>query len=254
MRAVFFLLLFANLIFLAWAEWIDVPQPAPGNDTYAKLPRLKLVGEAPRGETGRSPTGSARKTTLEPTAQAPRCVSIGPFEDEPSAARGSSILRGDGFNPRQRAEQVEVSKGFWVYVGDLKTDRDVAQVLRTLQQSHVDDAHLMPDTGDAHRVSVGLFSERDRAERRAQSLRKLGLQPEIADRKVPGTVFWIDMDIPPGGTTPSPNALATDGTSAALQTTLCPSDSHPGGLEPLPPVPGTTPFRTKVATGSSQVP
>ena len=196
MRAVFFLLLFANLAFLAWAEWVDAPQPAPTNEAYARLPRLKLVNELPAAEA-RPSSGNARKTALQVAPEAARCVSIGPFDDQDSATRGAANLREKGLTPRQRVEKGEISKGFWVYIGGLKTDADVAKVLRTLEQSHVEDAHVMPDSGDAHQVSVGLFSERDRADRRAESVQKLGLQPEVAERKLPATLFWMDVDLSP---------------------------------------------------------
>ena len=120
----------------------------------------------------------------------------------------ASKLREKGLTPRQRVEKGEISKGFWVYIGGLKTDDDVAKVLRTLEQSHVEDAHVMPDAGDAHQVSVGLFSERDRADRRAESVQKLGLQPQVAERKLPGTVYWMDVDFPSGTTAPSSQDLA----------------------------------------------
>ncbi len=56
----------------------------------------------------------------------------------------------------------------------------------------------MPGSGAARQVSVGLFSERQRADRRAQAVQKLGLQPEVGERKVPGTVFWEDVSLPAG--------------------------------------------------------
>ena len=262
MRAAFFLLLFANLVYLAWAQWIDVPQPATSNEVYAKLPRLKLVGEEPQkpAESPRPPSGSARKTALQPPVPAAaRCLSIGPFDDETGATRGASLLREKGLAPRQRTQQGEVSKGFWVYIGDLKTDRDVSQVLRTLEQSHVDDAKVMPDTApDTHRVSIGLFTDRDRADRRAQSIKKLGLEPSVAERKVPGTVFWMDVDVPPGAAGPTSQDVASDVVGATpIQVTPCPAPS-PGGIAPppgAPGAPGTETFRTKVATGgASKVP
>lgn len=261
MRAAFFLLLFANLVYLAWAQWIDVPQPVTANDVYAKLPRLKLVGEQP-AEEHRPPSGSARKTALQApspveAAAAARCLSVGPFDDEAGATRGASLLREKGLAPRQRSQQGEVSKGFWVYIGDLKSDRDVSQVLRTLEQSHVDDAKVMPDTApDTRRVSIGLFTDRDRADRRAQSIKKLGLEPAVAERRVPGTAFWMDVDIPAGAAGPTSADLAGDTAGAApIQVTPCPSSS-PDGTAPLPGAPsGTETFRTKVATGdASKVP
>ena len=252
MRAVFFLLLFANLAFLAWAEWVDPPQPVPTNEAYAKLPRLKLVNELPAAET-RPSSGNARKTALQVAPEAARCLSIGPFEDQDSATRGATHLREKGLTPRQRVEKAEISKGFWVYIGGLKTDADVANVLRTLEQSHVEDAHVMPDAGNAHQVSVGLFSERDRADRRAESLQKLGLQPEVAERKLPATLFWMDVDLPSGTVAPASQDLAAGGDSSHIEVTPCPGEGSPEAA-PVPPAPDTTiPFRTKVA-GASKVP
>ena len=252
MRAVFFLLLFANLAFLAWAEWVDPPQPAPTNAAYAKLPRLKLVNELPAAEA-RPSSGNARKTALEIAPDAARCLSIGPFDDQDSATRGATYLHEKGLTPRQRVEKGEISKGFWVYIGGLKTDADVAKVLRTLEQSHVEDAHVMPDAGEAHQVSVGLFSDRDRADRRAESVQKLGLQPEVAERKLPATLFWMDVDLPPGTVAPASQELAAGGDSSHIQITPCPGEA-PSEAAPVPPAPDTTiPFRTKVA-GASKVP
>jgi SPOR domain len=253
-RAVFFSLLFANLAFLAWAEWIDAPQPAPTNEAYAKLPRLKLVNELPPEEA--RPSSGNRKTALEvPPPQAARCLSIGPFGDEASATRGATQLRDKGFTPRQRTEEGAVSKGFWVFIGGLKSDQDVAEVLRTLQQSHIDDAHVMPDTGDVHQVSVGLFTERDRADRRAQSVQKLGLQPEVAERKVPATVFWMDVDLAPGATSPTARDLSSSASGDSHASVVpCPGSASPPAPEAVPPSPDATiPFRTKVA-GASKMP
>ena len=251
MRAAFFLLLFANLAFLAWAEWIDAPQPAPTNEAYAKLPRLKLVNEVPPEES-RPSSSNARKTALEipPPQPAASCVSVGPFDDQASATRSVTQLRERGFTPRQRTEQGEVSRGFWVSIGGLKTDHDVAQVLRTLEQSHIADAHVMPDTGDLHQISVGLFTDRDRADHRAQSIQKLGLQPEVAERKLPITEFWMDVDVPAGTPSSTTQNLATlESGSSHLSVVSCPGSATPPAPGPDP----DTPFRTKVA-GASKVP
>jgi hypothetical protein len=254
-RVIFFLLLFANLAFLGWSQWIDVPQPIPSNDVYAKLPRLKLIGEQPAEDT--RPTGSARKTALEapppaPPVQTTQCFSMGPFDDQTRATHEASALHDKGLDPHQRTEQHEIAKGFWVYIGGLKTDGEVAQVLRTLQQSHIDDAQLMPDTGDAHQVSVGLFSDRDRADRRAQSVQKLGLQPEVAERKFPTTVFWLDVNLAPG--TAAPTAPAADATSLSpVQVVPCPDAAPSPNSTPLPTTPGSPTSFTKVA-GAPHVP
>jgi hypothetical protein len=190
---------------------------------------------------------------LEVLPPAARCVSIGPFDDQAGASHGASQLREKGLVPRQRVEKGEVSKGFWVYIGGLKTDAEVAQVLRTLEQSHVDDAQVMPDAGDARKVSVGLFSERERADRRADSIQKLGLQPEVAERKLPATVFWMDVDLAPGIAAPAAeDAVPASGSAGAIASggshvsvVPCPPEPSPPDAAPTPDT--SAPFRTKVA-------
>ncbi len=246
------MLLFANLAFLAWAEWVDAPQPAPINAAYAKLPRLKLVNELPTSDSrpseARPSSGNARKTALEVPPEPSRCVSIGPFDDQTGASRGASQLREKGLVPRQRVEKGEVSKGFWVYIGGLKTDGEVAQVLRTLEQSHVDDAHVMPDAGDVHKVSVGLFSERERADRRADSIRKLGFQPAVAERKLAATVFWMDVELAPGVASPTAeDAVAGATLAAGSHVGVVPCPAGPSSPDAAPTPDTVAPFRTKVA-------
>ena len=205
MRAAFFLLLFANLAFLAWAEWIDAPEPVPVNAEYAKLPRLKLTTEMAAPTPRRPSSGTPRKTAMElsppaPSLTTPQCLSLGPFDDQAAATRGAAALHDRGFAPRQRTAEGEVSKGFWVFIGDLKTDQDVQQVLRTLQQSHVDDAREMPDTssGTVRKVSIGLFSDRERADHRAQSIEKLGLHPgDLPSGRCLALCSGWDVDLAP---------------------------------------------------------
>jgi hypothetical protein len=47
MKAVFLLVLSANLLFLAWAQWIDSPRDADEQDRLRGLPSLQLVDEIP---------------------------------------------------------------------------------------------------------------------------------------------------------------------------------------------------------------
>jgi hypothetical protein len=247
-RAVFFLLLFANLTYLAWAHWIDVPQPAPANATFAKLPRLKLVTELSPNEAPPS-SASARRTALQMPAATSRCMSVGPFNDLASATRGAAQLREKGFTPTQRSEEGEIPKGFWVYIGGLTSDVEVTRVLRVLEQASIQDAHLMAESAEARRVSVGLFSERQRAERRAQALQKLGLQPEITERNLPGTVFWEDVTLPAGTASLSTQDVSGEGPGSHTEAVPCPSG--PGQPDTMPTRSAT--FPTKVA-GASKVP
>jgi cell division septation protein DedD len=152
-----------------------------------------------------------------------RCVSVGPFNDPAQQTRAAALLQERGFAPQQRTEDGDVHDGFWVYVGGIKSPADETRVLRTLQDAGISDAHAMAAADDGRRVSVGLFTERSRAERRARVVEHLGFSPDIVERRRPGTVYWVDLDL---GT--SDAAVPTEGLAPAdqggsrIQVRVCP--------------------------------
>ncbi|MGB5132533.1 MAG: hypothetical protein WBO00_07960, partial [Steroidobacteraceae bacterium] len=103
MRVLFALLVLANIAWFAWTHWVDRPvEDAPSSKAGA--PQLILAREAPATE-------AATRPSLPPTAN---CLSLGPFSDLTDAARASTLLRDNGLQPRQRAGEGVVWKGFWV--------------------------------------------------------------------------------------------------------------------------------------------
>ena len=251
MRIAFFVLLALNLIYLAWAGWIDSPAPPVViARTGPRLPELTLVSDraaADQSEIAKPVLGSspAAQTVAAvskddvSTAGTPptRCVSVGPFNDLAHAARGAALLHERGFNPKQRAEQGEMWDGYWVFVGGLKSAADEAKVMKTLERAGISDAHAMPETSEGLRVSVGLFMEKDRAEKRAQSVKKLGYPAEIVDRKQPGTLYWVDMDLGANDrTVPTEGLLSLEDAGSRLEIRVCP------GNAPAPVAPKSTPL------------
>jgi hypothetical protein len=190
-RAVFLTLLSANLLFLAWAHWIDTPRDAGSQDALSRLPRLQLVTEA---SSAPKPTSAgAHKMAFRIPDPAPTCTSIGPFDDIATAARVAGMLNSRGFHLRQRAEEGETIEGYWVFVGDMESDDEVSRVADRLEKSGFKDAHVMKNFSTNRRVSVGMFSTRERAEKRAAAVKGMGLAAEIGERRFPGTVYWVDV-------------------------------------------------------------
>jgi hypothetical protein len=223
-RKAFFALLFANLAYFAWAHWVDVPKPPPVNDAMEKLPRLKLVDELPPSQ--RPPANAVtQKTTLNDAAA---CLSVGPFADLDNSARAAALLRAKGFDPKQRAEEGQMSEGYWVYVAGMKNQAEADHALVTLERNGIKDALVMPETADAgRRLSLGLYSERARAERRAQAVRQMGLKAEVAEHKLPGTVYWVDLAPMPGMNTVPLQDLFAEGVSSRISVQPCPTAAHP---------------------------
>jgi hypothetical protein len=227
-RVAAYLLVAANILYLAWAGWIDVPPPAAPVQVTEQLPQLVLATEdvsrsadAPESVGTPAVATAAVLASATNTAPASKCVSVGPFTELTQAARAAALLRDRGFEPRQRAEPGEMWEGFWVYV-DLATAADESKLIKALERAGITDAQPMP--GGERRVSVGLFSERERADRRAQAVKRLGYSPDIAERRQAGTVYWVDLDVgSPERSIPTEGLLSLENAGARLEVRVCPS-------------------------------
>jgi hypothetical protein len=211
MRILCLLLILANALFFVWSQLLDVQAPAldraPTQNAEAP-PRIVLMREVeedeqPAGETPKEIRDVA-PPAVEPLddrgAQLARtdslsCTSVGPFADLPQAAQAQSALRAAGYEPRQRVEEGELWVGYWVSVPNLSTRTAAESALRKLTDNDITDVYLMPDAEPNHIVSLGVFSDYQRAQRRADQVRALGLEPRISDRRRAGSVYWLDVDL-----------------------------------------------------------
>jgi hypothetical protein len=218
-RITLFLLVFANAAWFAWARWIDIP-PTMRVGAVQELPALRLASEVGIDKN------AASSNALLPAIEEPpaRCVSVGPFDDLGAAARAAATLQERGLSPRQRAEQGAGWTGFWVYVDGFTSAQDRSRALRRLERGGIADAHAMPESSDSRRISLGVFSERARADRRARAVARLGMQPEIAERTQTGAAYWIDFDL-----TTRDSAIAAEGllstnpSGARIEIRACPT-------------------------------
>jgi len=226
MKTAVYILLFANLAFFAWASWIDTPPRPTAAQSIANLPQLALASDA----SAKTQNATVAAQTKESVT---RCVSVGPFNTGERADAADALLRERGLEPKQREEQGETWDGYWVYVGGLRTAFEQARVMHALEEAGLNDARVMPDSDAAgRRISVGLFSERIRAERRARVLQRLGLKPEIGERRVPGAVYWLDLNLRANESAVSvAGLLSPEETGVRLEVRTCPavqSASAPG--------------------------
>jgi len=227
MRAFCLLLLLVNALYFIWSSVIDVQVSSLDRvpiRVAAPPPRIVLAKEAQStpAEQQQPDKQEDEKVAdvrdvvppqVEPlesqgTVQPPvarqdelTCTSVGPFADLGQASQAQATLRTQGFQPRQRVEQGELWTGYWVSVRDLST-RDAAEAaLKTLNDNDITDVYLMPGSDPPNVLSLGVFSDYQRAQRRADEVRAIGLTAQISDRKRAGSVFWIDVDLKEPGQT-----------------------------------------------------
>jgi len=199
MRLIVALLLFANIAWFAWTQWVATPDSEPAT-AVVQGPGLQLAREA-------APAKPARPTA----ARRNNCLSLGPFTDLTDAARASTLLRENKLQPRQRAGDGVVWKGFWVSLAGVPDRAAANDIIERLRRFGIGDAYAMPGAGSDITISLGLFSERQRALRRLDDVKALGLEPRILDRERSGTVYWIDVDVVPPAELPDAARLHGEG-------------------------------------------
>jgi hypothetical protein len=245
-RAVVLALLLVNLLYFGWAEWIDVPRPPPPSP-IAGLPRLTLVSDLPADKRA----ALARKMALE-TAP-PVCVSVGPFDDPAIAGKAAALLQTKSFAPQQRTAPGPAVRRFWVHLDGFTSDAAVTRVLHRLERGGIDDAEAMPPAAGSRQISLGLFSDRDRAGSRAKAVRALGLKPRMDERMVPGTVYWLDLTLPNSSVSvplKDVSDLEPAGGSSPISVQPCPAAASPAASPPPPASP--QPASPKAAPPASQ--
>ena len=221
MRAFCLLLLLSNALYFIWSQVIDVQVSSLDRVPLrgaSQPPRIVLAKEAEQAETTEEDQDEpAQVRDIEPprveplespgtvqprvpppvaaTADSLSCTSVGPFADLGQASQAQATLRSQGFEPRQRVVQGELWTGYWVSVRNFTTRDEAEAALQTLTENGITDVYLMPGTDPANVLSLGVFSDYQRAQRRAEEVRSLGLKAQISDRKRAGSVFWIDVDL-----------------------------------------------------------
>jgi hypothetical protein len=199
MKLVVALLLFANIAWYAWTHWVQGPSAAPQAAARPQGPQLVLAREAP-------------PAAAPPAARAAdNCLSLGPFADLTDAARAATLLRENELEPRQRTSEGIVWKGYWVALDNLPDRAAADGVIERLRRFGIGDAYAMPGDGGRITISLGLFSERQRALRRMDDVKALGLEPRVSERERGGTVYWIDVDVVPPKELPDAARLHGEG-------------------------------------------
>lgn len=227
MRFLVALLIFANIAWFAWDRWIARPaleEPARRQD----VPRLVLASEAPAARPGQG-------RALMPAAN---CLSLGPFADLTDAARASTLLRENGFVPRQRAGEGVTWRGFWVSLPGLGDRAEADGIIERLRRFGIGDAYVLPDeegAGSGITLSLGLFTERERALRRMDEVKALGLQPQLSERDRSGTVYWIDVEADRPEALPDP-ARFVGAAGRILRLQIQPCDAEGRNSRPVPEV------------------
>ena len=175
-RNLMFFLVLANLMVWAWQRWIVPPDAADALALQAsRAPELVLLSPGSAG------AGAGVVDT---------CLRVGPFASGPDAQQGAATLKTRGLGVSVESESVEIWLGHWVQVPDL-ADRAAANSAREdLVAVGLGDAYVVR-TDSGFKISLGVFRDKDRADRVAGMARGAGFTPVTADRTRDGEEYWL---------------------------------------------------------------
>ncbi len=252
MKALFLGLLLANFLIFAWTRWHTPDGRQADASPVKSVPTLQLASEAqastaspaepvagddaglreaeaPSEELALPADAVAAATTGTGTGElltnVIRCVTIGAFRDLAETTQASATLRGGNYEPRTRVAEGDVWAGLWVYLDDLPSRDEAQRAMTLLKRRGISDAYIMPSADQTNDISLGVFSEPSRAQRRAEEIKAIGFTPTIADRTRRGTVYWIDIDLKStDGFINSTDLQSESGRIVRLEVLACPSD------------------------------
>ena len=260
MKGLFLALVLANVLTFAWTQWHSSGSAADNATAAQAVPTLQLASEAQAsaapGVTPAPATDESTPATDEPqpveepvtdsttvaavtprtdasdtaAGDASRCVTIGPFRDLPETTQASATLREANYEPRTRVAEGDVWAGLWVYLDDLPSRDEAQRAMTLLKRRGISDAYIMPSADQTNDISLGVFSEPARAQRRAEEIRALGFTPTIADRTRRGPVYWIDISLKSTDGFINPADLQSEsGRIVRLEVLTCPETAAASG-------------------------
>ncbi len=240
MRNAFLTLVLANLLLLAWQIWVDPAPPAP---TVAGSNGLVLfgvrAGRTPGGPLA-SQTGAAMPVPGIPTVPPPgTCLRVGPLPSAAAAQQARQRLAQRGIEASPMALDTQLWLGHWVQIGGFASVPAAETARQRLVAGGLADAYLMHD-GTQPVISLGVFRERNRAERVASAARSLGFEVSMRDRYRPSVEQWLLIRPRPDQTPgPADLSLAVDRImrteSAPCETAATPSAPVTGSVAPGEP-------------------
>lgn len=207
-RWLVFALLAANAALLLW-QWAGTENGrlAVTDQPAADVPQLKLYKEASSGELRQAVKDDADAANLPaaesapevraltdnsaPPAAAVECMRVGPFGSSGAADAVASRLRSLGYAPRKQSGSGQISAGFWVYLPPYPTHAAAEATAQQLKDKGVEDLFIVGGSDNPNAISLGLFSTLERAQNRAEAIRKLGFEPTVTERYREGTVYWL---------------------------------------------------------------
>jgi SPOR domain len=173
MRALFFVLVLANVVFFAYVNWLRAPDGSA--ELIPKLQvhpeRIRILGSGEKVRTGSAPRDAS--ACLEWTGFA--------GADVARADTAVATLQLPGVMVQRAVADAE---GYWVYLPPMKTKAEVDKRVAALKAHGVKDFYVVQEAGQwRNAISLGIFKSEDTARGMAAKLKDSGVQGVALERR-----------------------------------------------------------------------
>jgi len=201
MRNLLLILLLANILYFVWGSFVrDNGEPGVAIVSESGLGPPLAVSE--NVETEEVTSVGAVLDSGEPSALAAvvgrSCVTIGPFRANTEADTALTEYSGEGMPTALRSAHGEIFVGHWVQIRNIADNLTANEMLNKLHGGGLSDAYLVTSEEDGLYISLGLFGDESRAEKVELQARSLDLPVVILPKTREGTMFFVDIALPPG--------------------------------------------------------
>ena len=220
MRLFIIVLVLLNLIYFFLPK--DTPPAAPVTGAARPgVPALVLLSEAqPAGEEqgATTATGGDDAARPEPPATRPvaaaaspeppaaaaepldlparHCRTVGPFYSRKELQRAREVMRPLAEHMAVRVKTRTRIRDYQVYIPPLPSLAAARKLERKLRRDGVEDIWVHRRGELRNGVSLGVYTEKARAELRARQLRRRGYDVKVRPRTEEMSIYWVDVDSP----------------------------------------------------------
>ena len=201
MKNLLLLLILANVLYFMWSAFTtEDAQPGVAVVDESDLGPPLQVALGQGGDAVASAgavLGLGEPSDLEAVVGR-SCVTIGPFKVSGDADSAALEYGNEGMRTAMRSEQGQIFVGHWVQIRNVADEATAKDMLEKLIAGGLNDAYLVRTEDEGLKISLGLFGDIEGAEKIELQARSLDLPADISPRMREGTVFFVDIGLPPG--------------------------------------------------------
>ncbi len=176
----------------------EVQTPPPTGAAHAQVAeRTAASAPPPQPATGTPAPKTAEQAAApgEPLDQpALHCRTVGPFYSQKELQRAKEVMRPLAEHLTVRVKTRTRIKDYQVYLPPLPSQAAARKMVAKLRRAGVRDIYLYRRGELRNAVSLGVYTEKERAELRARQLRRRGYDVKVRPRTEEMSIYWVDVD------------------------------------------------------------